>query len=77
MHPVAQGPPEPAQYPQGEEHDDERRGHERPATSAHAMKSWQNGLPRFLPAQYCARKENHSQSFESCAISLPRSTVGA
>src|SRR6266545_3419914 len=46
------------------------------ATSAHAMKSWQNGLLRFLPAQYCARKENHSQSLESCAISLPRSTVG-
>src|SRR6266581_8909812 len=46
------------------------------ATSVHAMKSWQNGLPRFLPAQYCARKETHSQSLESCAISLPRSTVG-
>ena len=45
------------------------------ATSAHAMKSWQNGLLMFLLAQYCARKENHSQSFESCAISLPRSTV--
>src|SRR6266704_3004734 len=46
------------------------------ATSAHAMKSWQNGLLMFLPAQYCARKETHSQSLESCAISLPRSTVG-
>src|SRR6267143_3759596 len=45
------------------------------APSAHHMKSSQTGLSMFLPAQYCATNESHSQSLESWPMSLSKFTA--